>query len=806
MIQQTFTLAIRVLIKNWLYTLLCVLSLFLGLLAFVSSLVYAERVRTLDEGLTHYDRLFEIHSVWFGSAYPFGTTPRTADIVRGRFPEIEQITRLIPLREVFVESQDQQQYVQFLAADPNFFELIDYTFSEGDPRTALDNPYSVILSQSAAEQYFGYGSVLGETIEVEGQFTFKVTGVVEDLPMTSNLFPLYGNLDFVSSIETFRSTGLPGTKFQEWGVGRALTIALLPPTLTEKDLRIGLESLVVDYWPEMYHDSLEIGFRHFGDLLSEVSSFGGFPLPTVILAMGIAVLLVGCANFASLFMAQNVGRTKEIALRKAMGSGRHLIVFQFLLEGFLVSLMSLGLALCVLPYLFGSINQGDESWWTITVLLQSRGLFWLLLLAPIITLVGGVYPALRFSTVYPYRAFREHHATASRNGLSRGAAVVVQFVLAVTLLIVSVVVWRQQAYVESLSTRYAQDQIIVIDRLGREDMHSRLPAFKRQLLRTEGVVAVAASNSTPGEGRFFNMKFRRSNDDLETDYWLTVASADPDFITVYDIDLIAGRRLSEDIAADLADRSEAADESFRLNVLINEHAVPYLGFSSPEAAIGQVVEPTNDGFYPYVIVGVVENANVRPYPFQRESTLFFGMESAFANMSIRISGADTQGVVRRIKDGWDNIYPEYPMEWKFLDEEFAATYSSRDNITNMLVFCCGLALMISALGMFGLAGYVAETRTKEIGVRKVMGADVGRITRLLLWDFSKPVMVANLIAWPLAYLATRSYLDRYADRIDLSPLFFIGAGLAALVIAWLVVAIHVFRAACTHPVHALRCE
>ncbi len=808
MTQHMILLALRALAKNGLYAALCVLSLFLGLVVFISSLAYVERVRTLDEGLTNYDQLYEFHSLWpaLGQQVSFGTTPRTKEILHNRFPEIQQITRLINLREMLVASRDQQQYVQFMAADPNFFEIIDYPFAEGDPASALDNPNTVVLSRSAATEYFGDGPVLGETIEVEGQFTFEVTGIVEDLPVTSGLLPLLENLDFVSSIETFRGTGLPQTRFQEWGANRAMTIAVVPPELSRQDISAGLQDLVADYWPEMYHDSLEIRFRHFGDLLSDLSMFGGVPLPNVILGLGIAVLLVGCANFASLLTAQNTGRIREMALRKALGSSRHLIVMQFLLEGLLISLAALGLALCALPHLFGLVNQSGPPWWDLAVLFKSQGLMWLALLVPAVTLIGAAYPAFRFSAVHPNRAFRAGSGIASSNSASRGATVVVQFTLALILLIAAIVVWQQQAHIEALNARYAQDQIVVIDRIGREKIQARLPLFKQQLLNTDGIVAVAASNSVPGKGRFFTMKFRKANSDPETGYWLTAAMTDPDFISVYDIELIAGRHLSEEMASDLANPVEAKDETFRLNVLINENAVSYLGYASPEDAIGQILVPTNEGYYPYVIAGVVENANIRPYPFQRESTLFFGLEAAFANVSVRISGDNVQATIGRLEDAWESVYPEFPMEWKFLDEEFAAVYASINSANNILLLCCSLALVISSLGMFGLAGYIAENRTKEIEVRKVMGATVSRIMRLLIWDFSKPVILANLIAWPIAYLAMRSYLDGFAERIDLSPLFFVGSGALALGVAWLVVAAHVWRAAQAHPAQALRYE
>lgn len=811
MIQQTFTMAVRVLAKNWLYSLLGVASLTMGLVVFLTNLAFVERARSMDDGLTFYDQIYEFHSVWsqLDLTRSGSTSPRVAEVLKSQFPEIKQVTRLLYYIQYVAETPRLRQYEKIFLADPNFFEVMDYPFVEGDPSTALDEPFSVILSQSTASRYFGKTSALGKTITLDGEHILRVTAVMEDLPITSSLRPGLGNLSIVAPIATFENMTPDAFWFSGWGADVAITLAVIPHSLSEQALKEGLESLVVDHWPEMFHETLDIETRPLAGMVYDFLRVGNVAFMDAVLALGVIVLLVGCANFAGLLIAQNIGRIKEVALRKAVGGGRRHIISQFLIEGLLMSALALMIALLIVPSYLTSIST-DQFPIDFSALTGTRGLIWLMLLAPLVALVGGLYPALKVSAAPPSHVFQEDSAIVKHAGAFRGTAITVQFVFAIALLIGTIVTWLQQTHLQKLDLRYAQDQILIIDKVSNPKIRNQLPLLKQLLTDLPGVQAVSVSSQVPSDNRYTNEILRKIDDDPENTYWLTNMFIDPDFFSIYDLKMVAGRPFSDEKEADIWRLNEDENGAFQINVILNEGAVRKLGWSSPVEAIGQVL--TIGGVQDaeqktqLTIVGVVEDARLRNNSGLADPAIFRIYENQFTKTSVRLSTANVKDAVASIELVWEDLYPDYPIKWQFLDDGFALAYKTSSRNQLILAFCCTFALVISALGMFGLAGYVAETRTKEIGVRKVMGASVGRIVRLLLWDFSKPVLIANLVAWPLAYLAMRNYLDGFADRIALSPIFFLGAGVAALLIAWLVVAVHVVRAARTHPVHALRYE
>lgn len=811
MLQQTLVMAVRVLVKNWLYTLLSIVSLSLGLTVFLTDLALVEQARTMDQELTHHDRLYNFYSHWSRLDVPVQvmTSSHTADRLRSRFPQLDQVTRLIPYAEFVVESKHIREYEQIILADPNFFQVFDYPFVDGDPHTALSEPDSVILSRAAAARYFGDGPAIGEIITVNDERALRVTAIIDNLPPTSHFRSAFGNFNVITSAADLEKSQPDKFPFRGWGMDTTITFAIVPPELSYADLQQGLSDLVQDEWPETYWDILEIRARPLDNLLDDILRVGDASLTDVVFVLGVIVLVTACVNFTNLLIAQNTGRAKEVALRKAVGSSRSAIVAQFLAEGLMISLAALVIAVGLVFLILNSIDN-ERFPIGIAVLMDTVGVLWLLLLGPFVTLIGGVYPAIKVSAARPHQVFGGESKPGRQFGFLRTGIVATQFILAITLLVGTVVVWLQQSHLRGLDLRYAQDQILVIDKLGYEKLRDRLPLLKQQLQRTEGVVAVAASNQVPSEQRYTNEMVIEPGDGPDDFHMLSNLEVDPDFFDIYDVEIVAGRLLTSENYNDVVRLGQDFADVALLNVVLNQKAVARMGWESANAALGKAIVVLSpeapDRRSQMVVVGVVEDAQIRHNSGQIDPMLFRAAESYVTKVSVKLSVEDVESTVTRIDEAWDDVYPEFPIQRQFLDEKFDAAYMEAQRNKWILLFSCVFALVISALGLFGLAGYVTEARTKEIGVRKVMGATVSRIVKQLLWDFSKPVLLANLIAWPLAYLAMRSYLDSYADRIDLSPLFFIGSGLSALLIAWLVVAAHVIRAARTHPANALRYE
>lgn len=805
MIQQTFTMAVRVLVKNWLYTLLCVLSLVFGMTAFLTNVAVVERAKTMDQDLTHYDRIYHFYNHWLNLdiSRSFATSTKTAEFLKTRFPDLEQVTRMGGMRSLVVETPRLKQYEPIYLTDSNFFEVFDYGFVSGDPSTALIEPFSVVLSEAAAARFFGVENPIGQTITVDGEHIFRVSAVIENLPPTSHLTIGLGKVDVMVPLQTFENMNPDDIFTFGWGSDASLTFAVVPPTVTDAELNGGLKSLVIDHWPDLFHDELEIKVRPLKVLFDDLVKIGEIPLTDIVMILGVAVLIVACANFASLVVAQNVGRSHEVALRKAVGSGRGMIIGQFFVEGLIVSVVALVLSMLLIPSLLSYLSTNRFPL-GLDVFLSTRGAFWLILLAPAVTLIGCVYPAVRVSAKSPNAVFQQSASTGKQSSLFRGAIVTVQFVLAIVLFIGTAVTWTQQRHLMNFDLRYTQDQIIVVERLMYPKVRERLAVFKDRLDGVPDIQQIAASNQVPAENWYNNGIYYHAGASPEDTLWLTQTFADPSFFDIYGIGLLAGRTLTRDNTNDVVEHGKNLEETSFLNVILNEEAVRLFGWATTRDAVGKVLVNTEGSRL--TVVGVVENTRIRSSATGFDPTIFMTVDDYVSKLSMKVTAENMDMVISDMEEAWDEVYPEFPIRWQFLGEKFAVVYDAAQRDQFFLAFACVFALVISCLGLFGLAGYVAEARTKEIGVRKVMGATVTRIVRLLLWDFSKPILLANIIAWPLAYLAMRSYLDGYAERVALSPLFFIGSGLAALVIAWLVVAAHVIRAARTHPANALRYE
>ncbi len=805
MLRQAVLMAFRVLAKNWLYTLLSVASLIIGITAFLTNLAAVERIRAMDRDLTHYDRIYHIYSHWLNLdvARSFATSPKAARILETRFPEFEQVVRLGGNRGLVVTTDRARQYEPIYLTDPNFFEVFDYEFIDGNPATALTSPFSAILSESAATRYFGNENAVGKTVTIDGQHVFTVTAVIDDLPRTSHLRIGLGTVGVMVPFDTYERLYPEDDTAFGWGADAALTFALVPDSLTGEEINNRLTGIVTDNWPELFHEELEIEARPLGRLFDDIVEIGGVSLSDVLLGLGAVVLLVACANFASLVFAQNVGRAQEVALRKAVGGGRGRIVWQFFIEGLVISGLAVCISIPLIPVVLDLLSSNRFPL-GFDALLTARGAIWLVVLAPVVTLIGCLYPALRVSSQPPGMVFRQGEGAGSQAAVLRMTIVVFQFVLAIGLFIGTAVTLAQQRHLMNFDLQYAEEQVLVIDRMENPKVQARLSTLKERVSALRGVAAVAASSQVPSENTYSNGFYYETGDDPENTFRLTQTFADPEFFDIYDISLRAGRMLTRanlvDFAASIDEFTDAGD----INAVINMKAVEHLGWDSAAQAVGQSV--VTGGGKQVTVVGVVENKRIRGAGTGYDPTVFMTVDALVRKLSIELDTDTLDSSVQNIERTWNEVYPEYPMEWKFLDERFAAVYEASQRNQYFLGIACLFAFLISCLGLFGLAGYVAETRTKEIGIRKVMGASAGRIVRILLWDFSKPILIAAAIVWPIAYLALRSYLDGFAERIDLSPLFFVGSGGLALGVAWLVVAAHVWRAARTHPAHALRHE
>ena len=817
MLRQNLTMAARVLLKYRLYTTLSVLSLVFGFAIFLLSVVLVENIGSLDRNLTQYDRIYNVYSQWNGQS---GSQPGnvatsffTLEELRSHIPEIERATHVtISAADYWLVTVGQtREYEQLIFADSGFFDVFDFPMVEGTGSNALDRPYSIVISEEMAVQYFGEDSPVGRTLTIDNEYEFTITAVIQNLPSNSLFTMAGGGLDFIISFETVRQMLPQFPLFSSWSSGGVAAFAVLPPKLSYSDLRTRLRTLAQDRWPEPYNETIEIKARHLGEIADDLFRLGRVSASQLNFALGVFVLAVGCINFINLLIAQNVGRAREIALRKIAGASRRSILMQFFTEAFLLTAMGLGFGLFFASYLLPIVGDPPNIVFTMAAVERSQLLWWLTGLCLGVAALGGLCPAILLARMRPQAGLTGQFSTGRFIPKFHSVAVTFQFMLATILVVAALVAWLQGRHLRALDLGYNIEQVLILDKVRKGPIRPNYPTLKTALSNLDGVSVVSASNAIPGINQGAYRRLMRADGNADEFFDIRRINIDFDFFEAMDIKFAAGRDLSPSFANDSKKASEAWGDVSTLNVVLNRSAAEKFGWPDPNDAIGQVVtgipeSDMRDVQSNLVIVGVVEDTHFRVGGFGSDPHFYRIDDGAARSGIVKVSTSDLQGVLDGIRSIWAEVNPGYPIQIGFLDERFDRLYEQLSSTENTLFWICAFAIAIAAFGLFGLAGFVSARRTREFGIRKATGAGVIRIVRLLLWDFGKPVLVANALAWPIAFLILRGYLDTMAERIDLHVWQFGAAALFTLSVAWITVTWHVIRAAHTHPATALRYE
>jgi putative ABC transport system permease protein len=520
----------------------------------------------------------------------------------------------------------------------------------------------------------------------------------------------------------------------------------------------------------------------------------------------VALLILGmaCVNFTNLAIARASQRAREVALRKVLGAHRRQLIAQFLGESVLMSALALIVALAIVEVTLPAFNNLLGTRLELDYLGRGNDLLPMAGLCLVVGLVGGLYPALYLSRFRPSAVLR---ASAQGSGQSstrlRNFLVIAQFSVSIALIICTAVVYLQTMHVRAADTGYAREGLLIVKNLGRKQVEPSAETIEREVARLNGVLAVGRSDITP------------AGDQRSTDAVQLPGRADPVMIGSYAVDAgffkamgirpVAGRSFSEKFANDDSTASLGNDPpaGAAANIVVNAAGARQLGFASPGAAIGGQLRI---GDVPTTIVGVVPDVRYHSLREEMEPILYRMSRSGHSSLVVRYASSEGSGIAERVSQVWRRQVPEVPFESFFVEDAIAEQYEADEARSYAFAAAAGLAIVVGCLGLYALAAFSAERRIKEIGIRKVLGAHTKDIVRLLVWQFSKPVMIANLIAWPVAWWLMRDWLNGFQDRISLSPALFLTAGLAAFAIAVVTVVGHALKVARAHPIHALRYE
>ncbi len=805
MFRNYFKTAYRNLFRHKGFTVINIAGLVLGLTAclLIGLFVYDEL--QYDKFLPERERIYRIYNDRSAEA---NTTlapvpPMFATTLEQSFPEVEETVRILMLQfeaNNLVEVGDKRIYESGrFYTDPNFFKVFQLPFKYGSPEKALDDPSSIVISDKFAERVFGDIDPVGRKVSVN-----KLPYLVKGVFSTEEKFHMPVN--FVLPLE---AAELPAERMKSWSWQQFYTYVKLKsgtdPELTQSKFRGIVRKQIdpdhnkpYDYVP--HFQPLDEVYLYSSDFEYDKFIKGNITYVKALSITAVFILLIACFNFVNLATAKSMQRGKEVGVRKAVGASRGQLMVQFLGETVLLTLISVIFTAALTSLLLPSLNAFTGKDMTFNVFTNPSLLLLLLLLTLVVGVLAGFYPAMVLSGFKPVKVLKSAVVVDTRVGKIqwlRHGLIVVQFALSIFLIICAVVVFKQVSYLHNKDLGFNRDQIMFFQMRG-DNMFENYETFKNELKKAPGVKNVSVGYGFPGDATAGDRIIVPRNGE-KIHHRVTQLMVDYDYINTLDVKVIAGRDFSKDYKTDAGNA-----------YMINETAVRDLGFGTPEQALGkpliwQVWNDKNpDSLSEGKIIGVVKDFHFKSLYEKVEPTVLQIFPDAYVKVAVKIDAADVAGTIRRVEQVWNKFAPDYPIEYTFLDDTFAKMYKAEDKLKTLLWIFTGIAIFVACLGLFGLASYAAERRKKEIGIRKVMGAENASIVVLLSKEFLKLVVVAALIAFPLAWYAMHQWLQDFAYRIDIPIWIFILAGLVAAILAFVTISYQALKAASANPVLNLR--
>lgn len=796
MLLHNLKFALRNMLRNKVYALITICGLAVSLAACIFMALYIEDETGFDHFHNKASRIYRVEDdkqtpdVLLRSA---SSAAPLAPALQQEFPEISDYTRLLPTESLvqFNDKLFEERAVFF--ADPGFFNLFGFALLSGDAATALKQVNSVVLTEKTARKYFGKEDALGKFLNFDGK-RMQVTGVLGNIQANSHL-----QFDLLVSMATAQQKGSGyDWLFANWYSNNLYTYILLPENYDVTKLATRLEGFdqrhreannntIHHYQPVKLTDIYLHSYRD-----NQIGKTGNLGNLYIFSAIALFILLLASINFINLSTARAAVRAKEVAVKKVAGAARSQMIMQFLTESLLLTTLALILALVLNFLLLPAFNRfsGKEISIDLASPLHATAL---VILVCSIALASGFYPAFVLSGFQPASSLKGKIPVSAHNIVVRKGLVFFQFAIAIVLIIGSLVVYRQMHFLQNHALGFTPSQTMVINFEGDQRVRQKLSFVREQLMRIPGVRSVTVSSNVPGDGRIggWSMDFaKKGGDTIHTE--LPVYLTDFNYLHQYHIPVIAGRALSAQFAADSTE-----------SMLINETALKKLGFHSAAEAIGVPVE-----MYPSkgVVTGVFKDFHFESLQKQIEPLVIRMLPAHFRLLSVEIDAQNIGQTVAAVEKQWQQDVPERPLEWSFLQESFDNQYRAAIRFGQVFAVFTLLAIVIACMGLFGLALFSVQQRVKEIGIRKVLGAPVASIALLISRDFIKLVLIAALVASPLAaYLMVR-WLQDFAYRIDLQWWMFALASLLAILVALGTVGFQAVRAAGRNPVKSLRVE
>lgn len=802
MLKNLLKISLRTLIKDKTYSFLNITGLTIGITCSLFLLMYIMHELSYDRYHKNAPNIYRVVSniketdnafTWAVAQIPL------AEELRDNYPEVKNAVRFFGTGRTLYKNDEKQFYEErFFLADSTAFDMFTYRFLHGDPSTALDEPFSIVLTETTAGKYFEEVSgALGQSIQTQQgeEFEeFKVTGVIEDVPLNSHF--IFDGLISRNTRPDFQGS---------WGNFGVFTYVHLPEGYDLSKMYTSLEKVIkerVDPIFEQFGISIKYELQPILDIhlhskiQDEAEEGGDISYIYIFGSVAVFMLLIACINYMNLATARSVNRAREVGVRKVMGSMRRQLIAQFITESVVMALMAMILSLILVYALLPFFNDLANKTLSFSYILQGPVILSLLGIVFFVGVVGGSYPAFYLSGFNPINVLKGKVTARGGSALFRKVLVVFQFGISIFMLIATLIVYDQLQFMRNKDLGFEKERVVRLS-LNESALREKSQVLIDRLKQTPEVAAVGRASSSPGQGIGKLLLKVEDNEGKLVDRGVDLFTADYDFVSTLGMEIVEGRDFSRDVVSDTT-----------YAVLVNESMVARMSWDEPlgKKFIFQGGGPNNTDIEKRV-VGVIKDYHQNSLYDQIEPLMVI-LTMDNGNLFVRTTEGDVRQSIEAVEKAWKEIFPTYTFEYNFLDADFNSQYKSDEKRSQIFTAFSALTIVIACLGLLGLAAFTTEQRTKEIGVRKVIGASVQHLVMLVSKEFFLLVGIGMILAFPVAWYITEDWLENFAYRIELQaewPTFILSA-LLAFVITLITVGFHVIRAASANPVKSLRDE
>ncbi|HVO75091.1 MAG TPA: ABC transporter permease [Ignavibacteriaceae bacterium] len=803
MFNNYFKTALRSLIRNKSFAIINVMGLTIGIASCILLYSLISFEKSYDNFHKDKDRIYRVVSEIKnndGVRYSPGVPFPVAGGLRNDFPNLEEVASIISadgLITVEDNLKDEKKFKEessIYYAEPEFFEIFNFPWIIGNKKTALNKPNSAVLSQAYAEKYFGnWKDAVGKDIKLDNKYIYKIDGIFKNVPSNTD-FPLQVIISYTSLNETSI-----GRNLDNWTSiwSNAYTFIKLPAGLKSAKFNEDLKAFNAKHKPAEYLNqglmlqplSTIHSDGRFGNYSNKIFSRG---LIVALSLIALFLLLIACINFINLATAQAINRSREVGVRKVLGGNRIQLSAQFLTETAVITFLATALAYALAELVLPHLNNFLKTSAGLNLFRDSNIIKFVLGIAVVVTFLSGLYPAMILSGFNPIKVLKSKIISKPGKGINlRRGLVIFQFTIAQVLIVGTLVVVNQMDYSRNASLGFNKDSVLLVPVPSDSISILKMDALKNKLLQQPGVTNVSFSTFTPADDSRWGSDFKFDNSPERSTFGAELKWADADYFKTYDIRLAAGKFYSE---------SDSVCE-----FVVNETFVKKLGIKDPEDILGKELNFW-DGFLAAPIVGVVKDFHQSSFHQEQRPVVLSTWKEVYGLINIKLQTKQFKETLAGINRIWSDIYPEYLFEYQFLDEKIEDFYQKEEQLSVLYKIFAAIAIFISCLGLYGLVSFMAIQRTKEVGIRKVLGASASNIIYLFSKEFTILIGTAFLIAAPISYLIMQNWLEDFAFRIDISIWLFLIAVGSSLVFAWLTVGYNSIKAATANPVNSLKYE